>query len=68
MNERRETMSDISTTTSAILGYRDETQKRPYAPPRVERLIGMSRDTGAKGVITPVEESPNSGPNTVGPS
>ena len=48
MNEHRETMNGVSTTSSAIVGHCGETQKRPYMPPRVEALSGTNRDTAAK--------------------
>jgi hypothetical protein len=57
MNEHRETMNEVSTTSSAIVGYRGEAQKRPYAPPRVEQLIGTNRDTAGGGKNVSVGES-----------
>jgi len=60
MNEPRETMNEVLTTPSGIVGHRREAQKRPCAPPRVERLIGMNRDTGK---ATGTQEVTSSGSN-----
>ena len=61
MNEFRETAKEVSTTPSGTVGLGGCTQKQPYAPPRVERLIDTSRGTlrGGKQYLS-IESLPSS--------
>jgi hypothetical protein len=63
MNERCDTMDEVLATPPGTTGRHGNAMKRPYAPPRVERLMETSRGTAASKDIHPTEFSDSAGPS-----